>query len=101
MSTSHNFDDTHSFVVERLHDGNELVCYFKAWGGMKSNDPDVPDDSPEVEVWAYTVRCPGGNEVRIDAFNFTEGWDEELYINGYGNADPHQYILDNLQELTS
>lgn len=101
MNKELKFYETHSFVIEKTYDGGEIVCYFKAWGGLKSNDRDVPDDTPEVEVWAYTVRCPDGNEVRVDTFDFADKWGEEVYIEGHGNMDINQYILDNLSELTS
>ncbi len=89
---SYNFKDTHSFVIEETHDKHKVNCYFKAWGGLKSTDPDVPDDPIEVEVWAITVENPEGHEVRVDAFEFTETWDMEWL---------EQYIYDNLSELVS
>lgn len=88
-----NFKDTHSYVYEKDHDGNEVVIYFKAWQGMKSNDPHyVPDTPPEVEVWGITVRGPEGDEVRIDVFDFAENFDYDRIEN---------YIYANLDTLIS
>lgn len=89
--TTYNFQDTHSFILEETHDKHKVRCYFKAWGGTKSNDYDVPDDPVEVEVWGITVENPAGDEVRIDTFEFVEMWDMDWL---------EQYIYDNLSELT-
>lgn len=84
--------DTYCYVVEETYDNCKLLCYFRVYGGTKSTDYDVPDDGPDIEVWAYTIVDPKGHEIRIDSFDFTEMWDEDEH---------HQYILDNLSELTS
>lgn len=85
--------DTYCFVVEETYDKKQqLLCYFRVYGGIKSADYDVPDDDFDIEIWAFTVADADGNEVRIDAFEFTDMWDEDWL---------RQYIIDNIQELTS
>jgi hypothetical protein len=85
-------NDTYCFVIEETYDKKQqLLCYFRVYGGLKSNNRDVPDDDVEVEVWALTVADEHGNEIRIDAFDFTDTWDHDWL---------DQYIVDNLSELT-